>query len=202
MRSILSTFMMARHINRLAWCAFILILLLVACQSNQQNSANSFGGIEQVENIEAYLETNIGLSGFGGEVFCDYEPLNAEQGEGDNIYLWAMCLEYYLKQGKLTLGSGISLPVVLQIERINDHYEIVRHLSPGDGSFFGQDVRVSFPKSAWPQIMPESEDDISEYNSRAERLEKKIEEKARYYYDDFSYNGLKAVKPRCLFIGG
>jgi hypothetical protein len=171
-------------IKSLRWCAFISILFLVACQSNEQNAANDFGGIEQVENIETYLEANIGISACGGKVFCAYEPLNAEQGEDGRIFVWAMCLEYYLENGNLALGSGISVPVVMQIEQTDDHYHITGHLLPGDGTLFGQDVRAYFPPSAWPQIMPESIDEIAAYNLRAHRLEEKAEQKARAYYSD------------------
>jgi hypothetical protein len=167
----------------LLWCAFILsILLLVACQSNEQNAANNFGIIEQVENIGAYLAANVGVSASGGEVFCAYEPLDAEQGEDGRIFIWAMCYEYYLEEDTLMPGTGISVPVVLQIEQTDDRYQIVGHLLPRDGTFFGPDVQASFPKSAWPQIMPESLAEIDTYNSRANRLEQETQEMARSYF--------------------
>jgi hypothetical protein len=170
--------------KRMGWFTFILILLLAGCTPGEYDEIKLSGHIEQVENIESYLATHIGISGFGGEVVCAYEVLNAEQGEEGKMYVWAMCLEYYLEQDELTLGSGISAPVALEIDQITDHYEIVGHVTPRDGTFFGQDVRASFPKSALSQIMPESEDEIDAYNYRAERLEQEIEEKARAHFGD------------------
>jgi hypothetical protein len=181
--------------KRLQLCAFTLILFLVACQPAADISIKNMEIIGQVEDIEAYLATNVGISAYGGEVLCAYEPLNAQQGEDGGIFLWAMCLEYYLEDGNLTLGSGISLPVALQIEQIDDdRYDIVGHLLPRDGAFYGGDVRAYFPKSAWSQIMPESLDEIDAYNARAESLEQEIEKIAGDYYLNFSYNGLKPAK--------
>jgi len=167
----------------LRWHTFILILFLVACQSVEVDAIINIEVIDQVENLETYLSANIGISAFGGEVFCAYEPLNAEQGEDGRIFLWAMCLEYYLEDGQLTLGSGISVPVALQIRPMDEHYQIITHLLPRDGTFYGQDVRASFPQSTWRQIMPESVDEIKAYNARAERLELDTEEMARVHFN-------------------
>jgi hypothetical protein len=170
--------------KRLGWHTFIMIFLLAGCRPEEHAESNLYGHIEQVENIESYLATHIGISGFGGKVFCAYEGLNAKQDEGGMMYVWAMCLEYHLEQDELTLGSGVSVPVALQVEQINDHYGIVGHVTPRDGTFYGEDVRASFPQSAWPQIMPESEGEIDAYNSRSERLAQAIEEKARAHFGD------------------
>jgi hypothetical protein len=171
-------------IKRLGCYTFIIIFLLAGCTPEEHGETNLSGQIEQVENIESYLATHIGISGFEGTVFCAYEALDAKQNEGGMMYVWAMCLEYYLEQDALTLGSGVSVPVALQVEQINNHYEIVGHVTPRDGTFYGEDVRASFPQSAWVQIMPENEDEIDAYNSRVERLEQAIEEKARAHFDD------------------
>ena len=81
------------------WLSFIVLILLVVCQPEKHgdSSITASGNIPKVENIEDYLVTNIGISAFGGKVFCAYEPLNVEQGAGGKIYLWALCLEYYLE---------------------------------------------------------------------------------------------------------
>ena len=156
------------------WLSFIVVILLVGCQpeKHDDSSITASGNIPQVENIEDYLVTNIGISGFGGEVFCAYEPLNAEQGAEGKIYLWALCLEYYLEQGSLIPGSGVSSPVALRIQEKNGHYEVIGHLVPRDGTYYGPDVRAVFPQSAWSQI----------YYYRGSKLEEDTEMKARLYY--------------------
>ena len=136
----------------------------------------------QVENIEDYLVINIGISAFGGKVFCAYEPLNAEQGVEDKIYLWALCQEYYLEQESLMPGTGVSLPVALQIQEKNGHYEVIDHIVPRDGTYYGPDVQATFPRSTWSQIMPQGDDEINQYNYRVNELEKDTEMQARSYY--------------------
>jgi hypothetical protein len=171
--------------KRLRWLSFIAIILLVGCQPTKEQDDNliaASGNILQVENIEEYLVTNIGISAFGGEVFCAYKPLNAVQGAEGKVYLWVLCHEYYLEQETLTPGSGISLPVALQIQKRNGHYEIIGHLDPRDGTYYGRDVRATFPQSTWSQIMPQGEDEINQYNYHANELEKDTEMQARSYY--------------------
>lgn len=162
----------------------IAIILLVGCQLKEKddNSISASKDISQVENIEDYLVTNIGISAFDGKVFCAYEPLNAEQGAESKIYLWALCQEYYLEQGSLTPGSGVSLPVALQIQEKNGRYEVIDHLVPRDGTYYGPDVQATFPQSTWSQIMPQNDDEINQYNYRANELEKDTEMQARAYY--------------------
>jgi len=171
--------------KRLGWLSGIVIILLVGCQPGEQddNSIAAFGNILQVENIEDYLVLNVGISAFGGKVFCAYESLNAELGADDKIYLWALCQEYYLEQESLIPGSGVSLPVALQIQEKNSHYKVIDHLAPRDGTYYGPDVRATFPQSTWSQIMPQGDDEINQYNYRANELEKDTEMQARSYYD-------------------
>ena len=170
--------------KRLGWFSCIVILLLVGCQLEKQdaNSITGSGIISQTENIEDYLVTNIGISAFGGKVFCAYEPLNVEQGVEGKLYLWTLCQEYYLEQESLIPGSGVSLPVALRIREQDGPYEIIDHLVPRNGTHYGPDVRATFPQSTWSQIMPRGEDGINQYNYRANRLEEEAEAKARSYY--------------------
>ena len=160
--------------KKLWWLSFIVVILLVGCQpeKHDDSSITASGNIPRVENIEDYLVTNIGISAFGGEVFCAYEPLKTEQGVEGTIYIWALCLEYYLEQGSLIPGSGVSSPVALRIQEKNGHYEVIGHLVPRDGTYYGPDVRAIFPPGAWSQI----------YYYRGSKLEEDTEMKARLYY--------------------
>lgn len=170
--------------KKLWWFTFIMMVLLIGCQSNRQENSllPTSGIIPLVENIEAYLVKNIGLSASGGKIFCAYAPLDAIQGSENKIFLWVLCQEYYLEQEGLVLGSGISLPVALRIQVKNNHFEIVDHILPRDGAYYGPDVRDTFPQSTWSQILPQREDEIYQSNDRVDELETEIDMKARSYY--------------------
>lgn len=168
--------------KRNGWLILIVILLLVGCMAEDDNwDMNPYSiGKNQVENIEKYLITNIGSSGFGGVVSCRYEPLNAEQFVDDKIYLFVICLEHYMEGDNLILGSGTTLPVVLHVEQKNDTYEIVDHLIPGAGTNYGQDIYEYFPESTWPQILQ----DDPEFNDRMGELIQDLEERAYSLFED------------------
>jgi hypothetical protein len=157
---------------KLRWLCLIAVLLVTGCQSQEQPEppANSSLVLMREESINDYLATHIGITSRGGEVYCAYDLLDAGRATQGKLYIWALCLEYDVEHGSLTTGSGISLPVALQIQENNDHYEIIGHLVPGDGEYYGPDVRSIFPRSTWPQIMPENEAEINQYNSRANEL--------------------------------
>ena len=170
--------------RRLWWLSYFMIILLVGCRSEEQDNSLiiASGDILQVENIGDYLVTNVGVSTFGGEVFCAYETLNGMKGADGKIYVWALCQEYYLEQESLILGSGVSSPVALRIQEKNGHYEVIDHLVPRDGIYYGSDVQATFPENTWSQILPQGYDGINQYNYRANELEKDIEMQARSYY--------------------
>lgn len=134
------------------------------------------------ERINDYLVENVSIIGFGGEAYCAYEYLNADQGGDGEIYIWVLCQEFYLDQGSVVEGSGISLPVALQTEEKNDQLEVIGHLVPRDGTYYGPDVRTIFPISTWPQIMPQNEEETDQYNYRADKLMEETRLKARLDY--------------------
>ncbi len=149
-----------------------MILLCSGCQFKVQSQPADYSSADILseEIINDYLIENIGITGFGGEVFCAHELMDAQPGKDGVIYVWALCQEYYLMQGSATDGSGISLPVALQTQQNGNKVEIIGFLIPRDGSYYGPDVREIFPKRTWPQIMPQNEDEINQYNSRAKKL--------------------------------
>ncbi len=164
----------------LVWLWVIAVLLIASCQGGGKPELGDDPLTDPAleESINDYLVEHIAIIGYGGDAYCAYEMLNAEQGTGAELYLWTLCMEYYFKQGLLTGGSGISLPVALQIEQQNDHIEIIGHLVPQDGNDYGPDVRSIFPKSTWAQIMPQNEDEIDQYNLRANELMEETRRKA------------------------
>ena len=103
------------------------------------------------------------------------------------------CQEYYLEQESLTPSSGVSLPVALQVQEKNGHYEIMSHLFPRDGTYYGPDVRATFPQSTWSQIMPQGEDEVNQY-------EKPLASKSRM--SRLSGTGQARLPLLCQLTGG
>ncbi|HET90262.1 MAG TPA: hypothetical protein ENN99_05925 [Chloroflexi bacterium] len=127
--------------------------------------------------IEAYLVEHVGLASFGGEVFCAVELLDADmQAWTQNVYVWALCAEYYVAQGELTMGAASSLPVALVVRGRADSYQVVEHRVPGDGSNYGPDIEALFSPRAREEMCP---GDPACINARAARLEQIVAERAR-----------------------
>ena len=164
--------------------SLVLVLLLLGCRSVRQRDTTlaALRSTLDAADIESYLATGVGISGFGGRVFCAYEPLDAQQAASGKLFIWALCQEYYVEEGALALGSGLSLPVELLLEEKNGGKKIVGHAVPRDGAYFGRDVRATFPRSTWSQIMPRSRQDRAEYNDRASQLAGDAEMSARLHY--------------------
>ncbi|MFP3896724.1 MAG: hypothetical protein ACLFV5_07820 [Anaerolineales bacterium] len=170
--------------KRMCWLLLVAILLFAGCRQTRETDAKTPPGtISQVKDIEGYLCANIGTSSHGGEVFCAYEPLDADQGAGGEIYLWVYCMEYYPQEGSLARGSGVSVPVALQIEEKDGRYTVTDHRVPRDGQSYAPDVRDIFPQSAWSQIMPQTDEERAQYNERARTLGEEVERRARSHYD-------------------
>jgi hypothetical protein len=170
--------------SRSCWISLLALVLLVGCQSERQDDHPTldFDAILQPDALESYLVDHVGISGFGGEVFCAYEPFDTLQVVEGKAYLWVLCQEYYLEQESLNRGSGVSLPVALRIQEIDGRYEIMDSFFPRDGTYFGSDVRDAFPVCTWAYIMPRSVEEIHQYNFRVNKLESEAEMKSRAYY--------------------
>ncbi len=130
--------------------------------------------------LRRYLETSLEAPGFGGKMFCTYELYGKEpKGNKQQLYLWAFCMEYYLKQGILQEGAGASMPVVL-IAIPSSYGDLIEtHFKPVDGEDYGNRIRTMFPQKYLPAIFAEGAD----YNRRAETLQRKAKENARIFYN-------------------
>lgn len=145
----------------------------------------SFRGIEFLNQttddnyIRRYLENTLESPGFGGKMFCTYELYGKEpQGNKQQLYLWAFCMEYYVKQGMLQEGTGVSLPVVL-VSIPSCHGDLIEtHFKPVEGEDYGNSIRVLFPPKYLPAIFAPGD----AYNRRADTLQKKSRQNARMYY--------------------
>lgn len=90
--------------------------------------------------ITAYLEKNLGWLSKNGANFCSYEEFGAS-GAGQDRFLYAVCQEFYLFNGKIYMGSGVTIPLKLMVSG-----GIYSHWVPRDGSFFTSDVETMFPR--------------------------------------------------------
>jgi hypothetical protein len=153
---------------------FILVLalaLLAACTPKSP---------DYLAPVESYLIEHVGEANSGGIVFCAYDVLGADlRADAADVYVWALCAEYYLEDGALTMGTASSLPVALTMQKSNGQYVVTGHAVPGDGTEYWPGIQRLFPAEAI-KAMCEGEPDC--YNERAGRLEKAVEEKAREYY--------------------
>lgn len=130
--------------------------------------------------VESYLVENIGQAFSGGKVFCAYDVLGTEtRDNGASVYVWALCGEYTLVNGELTLSTASSLPVALHMQKSGGQYQVVSHEVPLDGMGYGASIQRIFPPEAIEKMCETNADC---YNERAERLQKTIEQKAREYY--------------------
>jgi len=129
--------------------------------------------------IQNYLENHIEFPGFGGKMFCAYKLFGIEtKASEDHIYLWSLCMEYYVKDSALLKGTGVSMPVALISVRLPQGNKIVEHKKPVDGEGYGDSIRQIFPRKYHKAIFAEGE----EYNRRAENLMEGVEEQAKKYY--------------------
>lgn len=97
-----------------------------------------------------YLEQQLMSPQFGGTVYCAYEQADEEwEGNQGKWYGWVFCLEF-LEDG--SEGAGVSLPVVLDLERTEKEVKVTGHAVPEDGSDYEQSMRRLFPKQVREQL--------------------------------------------------
>ena len=147
---------------------FTLIGLIFSTGCRAEISALSDPSLSSL--INTYLSKEIGISGFDGEVYCAFDYLQDPPTAAGEIYIWALCLEFYGEPDQLQEGSGISLPVALQIQEGDGQFQVTGHLFPGNGSLYGPDVKEIFPASTWGAILPVTDEEQDQYNLRANRL--------------------------------
>lgn len=134
--------------------------------------------------IDSYLAEQIGSAYMGGRVFCAYELMDwvhDEHQQQTTLYLWVLCQEYLAVGDTLEKGTGVSVPVALYVSQTGDGWQMAHRL-PGDGTQYGQDVRILFPQHLWGEILAENPQAIERYNQRAETLERLSEQAARIFY--------------------
>ena len=97
--------------------------------------------------------------------------MQEQDGNLIHIYLWALCLEYYRDGQGLQKGTGMSLPVAIELIKAPDGYQFNSYKVPRDGTLYGKDIRAEFPPSTWEEMMPVNQEDVEAYSARAHQLE-------------------------------
>lgn len=115
----------------------VMLLLLAGC-------SNTAVSEEEEQEIERYIRQELMSPNFGGEIFTAYEIL-ASSEEKDEIYLWALIKEFYKEGDNVEEGSGMSVPIVLKVDRSEGAFKVTGHTLPRDGSFYADDIKDMFP---------------------------------------------------------
>jgi hypothetical protein len=133
----------------------VLLLMMAGCRKSRPEltaEQAQIAGISEAA-IDSYLAANVGVSGFGGKVFCAHEVLDVEsRGERVKEYVFAVCQEYSVRGGSLSEGTGVGIPVALEMERRGQAYQVVAHQAPGDSPRYAGDVRRIFPERTQDEI--------------------------------------------------
>lgn len=133
----------------LAGCDYVFGLF----DNNQLSPKEQHLADEMTPSIMAYLDQNLGETGFGGKPFCAYKTLGVDQNGGQiHAYIYLICQEYYLKGAELTKGTGLAMPSALLIEKNGDKYRVVSHEVPDDGAVYSRDVERIFPRNLHRRI--------------------------------------------------
>jgi len=162
-------------------CLLLIILLPACAGAHPAPAAGSTDSSAAVMSpVNDYLVKSIGQASFGGRVFCAYDLLGTDnRAEQADVYVWALCAEYYLDGDTLTMGTASSLPVSIHLQASDGEYQVSGSEVPMDGMGYGASIERIFPSGAIRQMCRQSADC---YNERAERLEDATRQQAAEYY--------------------
>lgn len=136
------------------------------------------------EAIQITLQEKTGLAVFGGRPFCSYAllmPLQTTMDGKTQAYLQVLCIEFYLKDGALLQGTGISIPAALSLSRQNDGWHVVEYRRPQTGNW-GESLREIFPPEALDLLIMSTPDEILRHNAVVDMLFQKNLRQALDFY--------------------
>ena len=93
---------------------------------------------------------------YNGKVFCAYHLYGFDEDKSTNMvkaYVWAYCEEYYQQNGQLTMGSGVSEPVLVTLELQNGVLGVQGHQEPGNGSLYASSIKEMFPEKYFNEVI-------------------------------------------------
>lgn len=124
--------------------AVLILMLTIWYQNLVVRSDFSLSNGDKQE-ISQYLNEEVMDPNLNGQVYSVYEVLQSNQDIGE-VYIWAYIQEYYESDALLESGTGMSLPMVLHVERVGDSLEVKSHVLPRDGSYYSEDIKTLFPR--------------------------------------------------------
>ncbi|MGH4117390.1 hypothetical protein [Clostridium sp.] len=154
----------------------IIIIIIVAFLAYDK-WGNSFGITKTDEKIILqYLDTKTNdiNEAREGKMYSAFTVLGTDE---DKIYVWVLKEGYFIEEGKLSVESGTSLPVVLYIKNGKNGIRIKSHKYPDDGMGYVKSLKKLFPYHVRYAI-------DSNYNERVEKLEKIIKNKAEKDFEN------------------
>jgi len=112
---------------------------------------------DQPAALEAWLEqpnpytADVAAAPFGGRVYCETFIVSGSP-TGTDLYVWALCGQVYLKDGRPALGASRSGPVVMHVRRSGDAVTGVLGMDYPREQSFDADVDRLFPKNIRKQM--------------------------------------------------
>lgn len=131
----------------------IVIIVVLSCASLRNISvalADNTVKLTQAdeEKILEYLDhkTDDIASAQMGKMYSAFKLLGSNK---DKLYIWVSKVEYLNITGKLTHegGDAVSLPVVLEIKKTDNGFNIISHKYPKDGKDYGKSLNKLFPSN-------------------------------------------------------
>ena len=163
--------------------ALVVLLGALGCSSKEDTSETLADEPELLDAVRTYLEGTLMSPQHGGDLFCSFEVMKAEEtGDTSTLYLWTVCIEYTLEDGKLLKRSAISVPVALTVAGADQGYTFLSLERPIDGIEYGETVRKIFPEDCYPKIFPETRREIERYDARAVGLMEHVDRRARAHF--------------------
>ena len=132
--------------------------------------------------VREYLKNNVALSSFGDEVFCSFEVIGHDMDNAKlNAYLWVLCSELYVSDGKIKEGAEVSEPVLVVCEEDEDGYKIVKHAVPTNGADYAKSIADIFSPEYIKEMVPEQLG-MEKFNERTAKLSAWNHKQAKYLY--------------------
>jgi len=160
-------------------CGLVLALMLGGCSCGPFKAAAVSGedaGLRSA--LNEYLAHYTGAAGFGGVVFADYDVVRKDDNAAlSRNYIWVVCQEYYVADGKIRRGTEVSVPAEITLARSVNDYRVLEFKMP---------VRADNPGTVRnaPRIQKLSpEYDGYNINERTTVMESALLERAVKYFE-------------------
>jgi len=124
-----------------------IVTIFTGCNLTKTDATNTLKITQNDEKVVLeYLDTktnDIAYSG-RGKMYSAFKVLGTDQ---DKIYIWLVKVEYFNIGDNITHegGDAVSVPVVLNIKKIDKGITIISHNFPEDGTNYGKSVKRLFP---------------------------------------------------------